>query len=551
MTTNLLPARRALALLLAATAAFAAGTARADAAGSWAPATRLAEGSYTQPGGVAVAPDGTVTAAFSRRDDSPMANHVEVAVKPPGGTFGQPARLSSSGAAGLPWLVGDEQGNVAIVWTEQLAGTTTIRGTTKRAGGGFAPVQTISDTGSYADFPRVDMAGGIAVVAWSQGGRVRAATAHAGESFKVHDPLSGSIGFSNAPVVAVAPDGAAVVGWDKAISGTGGIHAAARTATGEFAPLRDVAQLPASESYPGFASTLRIAMSAEGRATLAWTYWDKDAHNYRLQAASRGRTGEFGGVENVAQFDSGYGGHFALDKAVDGTALLVWADHQLKYALRPEGGGFGATQAVAGSSPTSWVPQAKFGADGTARAVWEGAYAGRQSVETARIAPDGSSSYAEDIAVPATQAETSDSFGGLYGLDVDAHGDAAVSWAHFADVLPGPGTDYRRALEVRILDATPPALSGVQVPEHALTGSAVAMSATATDALSPVTIRWKLGKYLTAQGPAITHTYDAPGRFGVDVTATDAAGNTVQATRFVDVAPGPAGPACPVGQVCE
>ena len=77
------------------------------------------------------------------------------------------------------------------------------------------------------------------------------------------------------------------------------------------------------------------------------------------------------------------------------------------------------------------------------------------------------------------------------------------------------------------------------------------MSATATDALSPVTIRWKLGKYLTAQGPAITHTYDAPGRFGVDVTATDAAGNTVQATRFVDVAPGPAGPACPVGQVCE
>ena len=76
----------------------------------------------------------------------------------------------------------------------------------------------------------------------------------------------------NAPVVGVAPDGAAVVGWDKAISGTGGSpRRGAHWRRGEFAPLRDVAQLPASESYPGFASTLRIAMSAEGRATLAWT----------------------------------------------------------------------------------------------------------------------------------------------------------------------------------------------------------------------------------------------------------------------------------------
>jgi hypothetical protein len=61
------------------------------------------------------------------------------------------------------------------------------------------------------------------------------------------------------------------------------------------------------------------------------------------------------------------------------------------------------------------------------------------------------------------------------------------------------------------------------------------MTATAADPLTPVTLRWRLGEYLTAQGSPITHTYGAIGRYGVDVEALDAAGNSSRATRFIEV----------------
>jgi hypothetical protein len=535
--------RRALAAALAAAAVFAIHDAAAQAAGGWAPAVRLAEGSSPRPVGVAVTPDGTVTAAFVRNTQNPPAGHLEVAVKPPGGTFGEPQRLSATGTTGLAKMVRDEQGNVAVVWTEQVAGTQALRGATKPAGGAFTPPQTISDTGSYSDFPRLDIAGGTAVVAWAQGGRVRAATARAGEAFKVHDPLSPNTGFLDAPEVAAAPDGAAVVAWHQTKSGVTTLHAAARAAGGEFAPLEDIAQ------PPSYVSGRRMAMSADGGATLAWTYYDAASKRYVLQSASRGRTGEFGGVETVDTLDPQYGPYFGLDKSPDGTALLVWNDAQERYAVRPEGGGFGATHTISGSSGTSYVPEVKFGADGAALAVWRGSYAGRRSVEAARIAPDGASAYAEDIAIPSTQPGTSDYYEGLFGLDVDAQGNAAVSWQHGGDSLPGTGTQFFSALELRIFDTTPPTLADVQVPGTALTGQPVAMSATATDPLTPVTVRWRLGKFRTATGAAITPTYDTPGDYGVGIEAVDAAGNVTSTTRSIriDGNPNP----CPEGQICE
>ena len=347
----------------------------------------------------------------------------------------------------------------------------------------------------------------------------------------------------------VARDGAAVVTWSAPTASGAQLSAAARPAEGAFAALPTVATVP---QY--WVESSRVDVSAEGRATWAWSYWDDVAKRYVVQSASRGGTGDFGGVETVETFaPSVVGGHLALDVSADGTAVLVWSDEHVRYALKPDGGGFGATRTVTGSHTPAYLPRVAFGGDGTAHAVWRTWNLPRKSVETTRIRPDGTSSAIEVIGVPGTQPGTSDSFEGpQLGLDADADGNAAVSWYRYADVLPGPGTQITQALEVRIFDTSPPALSDVEVPSAALTGQPVAMSATATDPLTPVKLRWSLGKYLKAQGSPIQHLYDAPGVFGVSVEAVDAAGNIAQAMRSIDIAlnPNPT-PPCPEGQICE
>ena len=138
---------------------------------------------------------------------------VEASVQSPGRPFGAPVRLSDpNGTPSYSLTRGDRAGNVVIAWEESLDGTSVIRAVTKPAGGAFTPTQTISDTGtSSSRWPRVDIAGGKAIVTWAQNGRVRAATATAGSALTVHNPLTGFIKHDSPAEVAAAPDGSAVV----------------------------------------------------------------------------------------------------------------------------------------------------------------------------------------------------------------------------------------------------------------------------------------------------------------------------------------------------
>ena len=86
--------------------------------------------------------------------------------------------------------------------------------------------------------------------------------------------------------------------------------------------------------------------------------------------------------------------------SADGTAVLVWSDEHVRYALKPDGGGFGATRTVTGSHTPAYLPRVVFGGDGTAHAVWRTWNLPRKSVETTRIRPDGTSSAIEVIGVP-------------------------------------------------------------------------------------------------------------------------------------------------------
>ena len=51
-------------------------------------------------------------------------------MKPPGGEPGPAKALTTNGAAGEAKLVSDAQGDIALVWTEYVAGTHRLRGVT-------------------------------------------------------------------------------------------------------------------------------------------------------------------------------------------------------------------------------------------------------------------------------------------------------------------------------------------------------------------------------------------------------------------------------------
>ena len=79
------------------------------------------------------------------------------------------------------------------------------------------------------------------------------------------------------------------------------------------------------------------------------------------------------------------------------------------------------------------------------------------------------------------------------------------------------------------------------VPVSGSSGTALAMSAAATDAWSsPVTIHWDFGDGTGADGAAVSHAYAAGGTETVTISATDAVGNVSAAqTRQIVVSQAP------------
>ncbi len=116
---------------------------------------------------------------------------------------------------------------------------------------------------------------------------------------------------------------------------------------------------------------------------------------------------------------------------------------------------------------------------------------------------------------------------------IDPDGSAFVAWARRT---LAEGFLYRAY--ARVLDGRGPVLPAVAVPATGTAGSAVAMSAPASDLWSgPPTITWNFGDGGTGAGASTSHVYAAAGSYTVRVTATDGAGNSTTLTRTIVVGP--------------
>ncbi len=186
--------------------------------GAWSAAAAVPSASFAQPPRVALAADGTATAAWQ----DAMTDHAMVATQPPGGTWTAPVDVS--GTIGfVPALAMGEDGDATLVWLWNDKVWAARRAT---PGGAWTAPQQISLDGAISYYIATvagDEHGGATAV-WSQavddgGGNARydqtVATRAPGGTWSA--PVTLGSGDSETPAVAVNADGAVVVAWRRLI----------------------------------------------------------------------------------------------------------------------------------------------------------------------------------------------------------------------------------------------------------------------------------------------------------------------------------------------
>jgi PKD domain len=161
---------------------------------------------------------------------------------------------------------------------------------------------------------------------------------------------------------------------------------------------------------------------------------------------------------------------------------------------------------------------------GNAIVVWRRSDGAHRIVEASTRPAGGSFSNP----VPLSAAGQSVDYLSLSG---DPGGDAIAVWRR-SDATSS-------AVQAAFYDATAPQLHSPSIPSTVTAGEPAAFGVTPFDAISSPSVAWSFGDGTAARsGSAVTHTFAAPGRYQLTVTATDAAGNATSTGSAITVEPG-------------
>jgi hypothetical protein len=351
----------------------------------------------------------------------------------------------------------------------------------------FGPIMTISSSG--ASRPRVVVdADGDAVAAWSRDGVIEARALGINLLDWGATAVLNTAGSGTNVDLAITPGGTATAIWQKDDGSNTRIQSAQRSAAPSFAA--------GSWSSAGYASPSgvdaklpQVAVDTNDRAAAVWYQYQPDAYSWRVQGASR-----------------------------------------------PAGGIFAQPQPLSGPVRASYdPPNVAMSPGGDAVAVWDSFVGAHSFVQASRRPAGGTFGEGENLAVGVKNADESGIGFERPFVSLDREGNALAAWVR-SDRDPGP-TNYRARVQTAVLDAAPPTLTAVTIPDRPRAAIATTFAATATDVGSAVTLTWDFGDGTTGVGAGVTHTYAVAGTYTVRVTATDAVGNATSATRSVEVGP--------------
>lgn len=372
------------------------------------------------------------------------------------GSWGPAATISPSDQyVGTPAVSADQQGDMAIVWSNRLDSyDSSIEVVTRRAGGTWSAPRMVSDGQAGQNIePSVSVGpGGTMVVAWSQnthdGDLIRTSFGSIDEdSFSPPATLEGPEPYQQLhdPQVSIAADGSVFALWDP---GDGTIHYVGRAAGASSFGAIHVLASPGG--YPSFYPA--FAIGPNGDAVAAW----EDYHH--LYAAVRPAGGTFGAVQTLqSSCVTGLPYDAINDK---GAAVVDWtytdsacdsgvAPTLVKAAYRPAGGNFGSAATAAEMGAWAGAGSAAVSPSGIATVATLGNLTSPASTAAATALSrrsDGSwgdpQPISYDTSINGSPVLAYDSAGNLYSAyDTRAYpGDSTADSGFFAAFAPAGGS---------------------------------------------------------------------------------------------------------------
>jgi hypothetical protein len=505
-------------------------------AGASAAATWLAPTAVSSDGlideGVQVASDsrGDVVAAWTA--GSVAGYSVFAAVRPAGGGWQPPVRVSTEGqSAGGPQVAFDAQGDAMVVF-ERLIGPDddAVEAATLPAGGIWTAPQEISGEGSIPSSPALAVdAQGDAVAAWGAtvGGHIviRAIARPAGGDWQ-QTPTQLSAGGEDAYGVRAAFDsqGDLTAVWTQFT----GSHETIEAATRPYGGVWPTTSQPVTDGTAD-ASGPVLAVGPQGTVAALWTV--DNGGNEIVQGSVRpagsatwqtpisftpaGVNSEPGGVAVTS------GGEvLATWSRRAGSSSVVEAAVQL-----PSNGVWQPTVDLTSSTESAGDPVLGVDPAGDATAVWSANNSSGGVVQSSTL-------RAGETAWPAaTNVSSSAESADQPQVAVDAQGNAVAAWS----------SDH--VVDAAGYDAAGPLLDAQSIPTSGTVGKPVAFSVSPLDVWSAIaSTSWHFGDDQSASGAITNHTYTTPGKYTVGLSSVDTLGNASTAAATIAIAAAPAQP---------
>jgi hypothetical protein len=467
---------------------------------------------------LAMTPGGEAVAAwkhFENNVDPKLAHYViQVAGRPPGGSFGTPATVYDAEPGVIPQdlqLGAGAGGAVAVTWSMvdphsgldkvvcgidpitllpfNCPNPSFVMASVRPAGGSFTAAKRISE-------PRGTAPGGETPVQKEEREKAESAkTAFAGR------PVVDAAG--NTTVVFSFFDGEDSV-----------IQSAIREGGGDFAPPVQV-----SESGEN-AGSADIGVDSAGNAIATWVRNEGTAR--RIQAAVKPPGGSFAPLGNVSPAGATVE-RPVIGVAPSGTSTIAWrliglSEAFIQSATRQPGGSFGVPVTLSSGKDNPLFYDIAVGDEGDAVVVWSGDN-GANEIARASVRPPAGS-FGSPVAI--SQASP-DFFHPRPAMS--AGGDATVVWVR--------DNGAQNIVQVAGYDADPPQLRDLAIPSTGTVGSPIQFSASVLDVWPVGGPSFDFGDGAAAEGTSVSHAYSAPGSYTVRVAAKDGVGRTSTGTGTV------------------
>ena len=334
----------------------------------------------------------------------------------------------------FPQVAVAPDGATTVVWRSYESGDAVVRAATRPAGSStFAAPQALSSTGGSGLRPQVAVApDGATTVVWNRYNGtntiVQAATRPAGsDSFGAPQDLSSTGQNAAEPQVAVAPDGATIVTWRRSNGANLIIQAATRSAgSSTFAAPQDLSSTGGNSVEP------QVAVAPDGATTVTWRR--NNGTNTIVQAATRpAGSNTFAAPQDLS--NTGQNSYYPqLAVAPDGATTVVWTRYNgaspnnliIQAATRPAGSNtFAAPQDLSSTGQNADRPQVVVTADGSTTVTWN-RYDGSGNIIQTATRPAGSNTFAAPQDLSSTGGNAVEP-----QLAVAPDGATTVTWSRF------------------------------------------------------------------------------------------------------------------------